>query len=364
MAAQAQSTVVPTDAELLQAQADLWRHSLYYLNSMALKCAVELDIPTAIHRLGGGASVPALITTLSLPPAKLPFLRRLMRLLATSGVFTFDNSTEMYRINALSYLLVEGITDDRHINHKSFVHTCTSTLFIDAAIGLAEWFKKDALTHPFEDLHGVKLFHESMENHDADYHKMANEALAAHDHFGVDIAVKDQFRHLFEGLTSLTYCICSDGDDRTARAIVKTFPHIKCTVLANPKLIGTIKRPDAAINYVAGDMLKFIPPAQAVVLKLALRHWKDERCVRILAQCKKAIPSREDGGKVVISDIVIESSPGPMREAHLLMDVAMMTMTEGRERDENEMREIFMKAGFSDYKLDKFGARGVFEVYP
>ncbi|TVU02674.1 hypothetical protein EJB05_51812, partial [Eragrostis curvula] len=330
---------------------------------MALKCAVELDIPMAIHRLGGEASVPALITTLSLPPAKIPFLRRLMRLLATSGVFTFDNSTEMYRINALSYLLVEGITDDRHINHKSFVHTCTSTRFIDAAIGLAEWFK-DALTHPFEDLHGVKLFHESMENHDADYHKMANEALAAHDHFGVDIAVKDQFRHLFEGLTSLTYCICSDGDDRTARAIVKTFPHIKCTVLPNPKLIGTIKRPDAAINYVAGDMLKFIPPAQAVVLKLALRHWKDERCVKILAQCKKAIPSREDGGKVVISDIVIESSPGPMREAHLLMDVAMMTMTEGRERDENEMREIFMKAGFSDYKLDKFGARDVFEVYP
>ncbi|TVT99041.1 hypothetical protein EJB05_51487, partial [Eragrostis curvula] len=356
------SPVVPTDAELLQKQADLLRHSLYYLNSMALKCAVELGIPTAIHRFGGAASVPDLITGLSLPQAKLPFLRRLMRLLATSGVFTFDSSTEVYGINALSYLLVEGITDDRHINHTSFLHTATSSRYIEAAMGLADWFKKDILTHPFEDLHGVKLFQESMANHDADYHKMANDALAAHDNFGVDIGLRE-FRHIFEGIKSMTYCCGSDGDDPTPRAIVKAFPHIKCTVLANPKLIGTIPGAVAVINYVAGDMLKFVPPAQVVVFKLVLHHWNDEYCVKILSQCKKAIPSREDGGKVLIGDIVIESSPGPMRESHLLMDIGMMTMTEGRERDENEWRDIFMKAGFRDYKLlSKFGARGVFEV--
>jgi hypothetical protein len=42
MAADFKTIIVPTDADLLQAQADLWRHSLYYLTSMALKCAVEL----------------------------------------------------------------------------------------------------------------------------------------------------------------------------------------------------------------------------------------------------------------------------------------------------------------------------------
>jgi hypothetical protein len=86
--------------------------------------------------------------------------------------------------------------------------------------------------------------------------------------------------------------------------------------------------------------------------------------VKILAQWRKAIPSRKDGGKFIIGDIVIDYSAGPLLEAHLLIDVAMMTRTKGRQRDEKEWREIFMKAGFSDYKLlKKFGARGVIEVY-
>lgn len=88
--------------------------------------------------------------------------------------------------------------------------------------------------------------------------------------------------------------------------------------------------------------------------------------MKILAQCKKAIPSREEGGKVIVIDIVVDSSSsGPTHEAELLMDVAMMVMTNGRQRDETDWSEIFTKAGFSDYKLvKKLGARGVFEVYP
>jgi hypothetical protein len=131
MAAQSSSIVVPTDAELLQAQADLWRHSLNYLNSMALKCAVELGIPTAIHRLGGSASIPDLIAALSLPAAKQQFLSRLMRLLASSGVFSVVDSTEaVYSLTPLSYLLVDGIEADGHINHAPFLLTVTAPHYI------------------------------------------------------------------------------------------------------------------------------------------------------------------------------------------------------------------------------------------
>ncbi|CAL4979547.1 unnamed protein product [Urochloa decumbens] len=315
MAAQ---TVVPSDEELLQAQADLWRHSLCYLTPFALRCAVELGIPTAIHRLG---------------------------------------------INPESYLLVDGIPDEVHINHTSLVLSATSKRYIDAAMGLADWFKKDVVTPPFEELHGATLFHESLESLDPDYHKMVNEALHAHDNFGIPIAMRE-FSQLFKGIQSVTCCCGPSGDDAFAKALVKAFPHIKCTVLAYPKKIDK-KQADGLINYVEGDMFSFIPPAQVVWLKLVLHHYTDEDCVKILAQCRKAIPSRKDGGKVIIADIVIDYSPGPILETHLLMDVAMMTMTKGRQRDEKEWREIFMKAGFSDYKLlKKFGARGVFEVYP
>lgn len=96
-----------------------------------------------------------------------------------------------------------------------------------------------------------------------------------------------------------------------------------------------------------------------------LHHWNDEDCVKILANCKKAIPTREDGGKVIIIDIVIGAPSGLLLEAQLLMDMAMMVVTKGRQRDENDWRDLFSKAGFSDYNIvKKMGARGVFEVYP
>jgi hypothetical protein len=96
-----------------------------------------------------------------------------------------------------------------------------------------------------------------------------------------------------------------------------------------------------------------------------LHHWNDEDCIKILSQCRNAIPSREEGGKVIIIDILVEPSLGQiMFEAQLLMDLAMLVYTRGRQRNENDWRELFMKAGFSDYKIvKKLGARGVLEVY-
>jgi hypothetical protein len=85
-----------------------------------------------------------------------------------------------------------------------------------------------------------------------------------------------------------------------------------------------------------------------------------------LEQCKKAIPSREEGGKVIIIEILLGPYMGPiMYEAQLLMDMLMMVNTRGRQRGENDWRKIFTKAGFTDYKIvKKIGARGVIEVYP
>ncbi|XP_062181859.1 probable O-methyltransferase 2 [Phragmites australis] len=365
MAAESQTIVVPTDAELLQAQADLWRHSLYYLTSMALKCAVELHIPTAIHNLGGATSLSDLVTALSLPPAKLPFLRRIMRLLVTSGIFASDSNAEVetFRLNPLSWLLVEGVEAEDHTYQKYFVLGTVSRHHIEAGLSLADWFKKDLappVPSPFEDLHGVSLLHENMSLLDKELDRIVNEGVAAHDNLAIGTIIRE-CHDLFKGLQSLTDC-CGDGT--TVSAIMKAFPHIKCTVLDIPKVIKTT--PADAVNYGAGDMFKFVPPAQAVMLKLVLHFWNDEDCVKILEQCRKAIPSREEGGKVIIIEIVLSPSMGPiMYEAQLLMDMAMMVNTRGRQRDENDWREIFMKAGFSDYKIvKKIGARGIIEVYP
>ncbi|KAJ1275085.1 hypothetical protein BS78_05G109100 [Paspalum vaginatum] len=368
-AAGSQTTIVPSDAELLQAQADLWRHSLYYLTSMALKCAVELHIPTAIHNLGGAASVADLVTSLSLPETKLPFLRRLMRMLVTAGIFRSDNNEEVetYLLNPLSWLLVEGVEAEDHTYQKYFVLGTVSRHYVEAAMSLADWFKKDLpvpVPSPFEELHGVPLLHEDTPKLDEELDKIVNEGVAAHDNLAIGTIIRE-CGDVFQGLQSLTDC-CG-GDGTTARAVVKAFPGIKCTVLDLPKV--TEKAPaddDAVVSYVAGDVFNFVPPAQAVMLKLVLHLWNDEDCVKILEQCRKAIPSREEGGKVIIIEVVVDHSMEPiMYEAQLLMDMLFMVNCRGRQRGENDWRDIVMKAGFSDYKIvKKIGTRGIIEVYP
>lgn len=268
MASQTQTMTVPSDAELLKAQADLWRHSLYYLTSMALKCAVELGIPAAIHRLGGATTLPDLVSSLSLPATKQPYLGRLMRLLATSGIFTADNTAnaEIYRLTPVSILLVDDIPADNHTSQTALVLAATSRHCLEASLGLASWFRKEVTSpsSPFEEAHGAALFDESMTRLDEKSDRLFNQALAAHDNFGIGIVLQE-CRGLFEGVQSLTDC-CG-GDGTTAAAIIKAFPHIKCTVLDLPRVISTISK-DRAISYIGGDMFEFVPPAQAVLLKV------------------------------------------------------------------------------------------------
>jgi hypothetical protein len=257
---------VPTDAQLIKAQADLWRHSLCYFTPMALRCAVQLGIPTAIHRLGGTASLSDLVTALSLPASKTPFLGRIMRLLVTSDVLA---STEegIYHLVPLSYLLVDGVRIDGEASQTAIVLAATSRHYLEAAVGLAEWFKKDQappLPSPFEEVHGVTILEESMALHDPEADELIREAVAAHDNLGIGTVMRE-CHDLFKGLESLTDC-CG-GDGTTARAIVQAFPHIKIHVLDLPKVIEKAP-PSDAVNYVAGDLFHSIPSAQAVMLKV------------------------------------------------------------------------------------------------
>jgi trans-resveratrol di-O-methyltransferase len=79
-----------------------------------------------------------------------------------------------------------------------------------------------------------------------------------------------------------------------------------------------------------------------------LHDWDDKDCVKILTQCRKAI---NPGGKVIILDIVIGSSPAKeMLQAQLELDLLMMVVTSGKERDEQQWRKLFIEAGFSQQK--------------
>ncbi|CAO2193942.1 unnamed protein product [Urochloa humidicola] len=109
--------LTPTNGQaLLDAQLDLWGSTFAYIKSMALKSALDLCIADAIENHGGAATLHQIATNAAVHPAKIPCLRRLMRVLTATGVFTTvdhqlpsstaDGAELVYALTPTSRLLV------------------------------------------------------------------------------------------------------------------------------------------------------------------------------------------------------------------------------------------------------------------
>ncbi|CAO2171651.1 unnamed protein product [Urochloa humidicola] len=168
---------------------------------------------------------------------------------------------------------------------------------------------------------------------------------------------------IFQGITSLVDV--GGGHGAAAIAIARSFPHIKCSVLDLEQVISEAPD-DATVQFIAGDMFKSIPPADAVLLKGVLNCWDDDNCIKILKMCKEAIPARDAGGKVIIVNMVVGygAPDTAVREAQVLVDLYLMRV-DGIERDESEWKKVFFGAGFSGYKIMPIlGTMSVIEVFP
>ncbi|GFY99025.1 hypothetical protein Acr_13g0004260 [Actinidia rufa] len=73
---------------LLQSQAHIWNHLFNFINSMSLKCAIELDIPDIVNNHGRPMTLSELVAALPINPSKSHCVYRLMRILVHSGFFT------------------------------------------------------------------------------------------------------------------------------------------------------------------------------------------------------------------------------------------------------------------------------------
>jgi hypothetical protein len=108
------------------------------------------------------------------------------------------------------------------------------------------------------------------------------------------------------------------------------------------------ERKGAAIQLVAGDFFDGVPAgADAYLLKLIIHDWDDEHCVRILANCRRAMAP---GGRVLIVESVL--CDGPESNVTKLIDLEMLVMTPGgRERTEQEYAALLGRAGLEFSQL-------------
>ncbi|CAA2955365.1 trans-resveratrol di-O-methyltransferase-like, partial [Olea europaea subsp. europaea] len=171
-------------------------------------------------------------------------------------------------------------------------------------------------------------------------------------------------KHVFEGLNSIVGV--GGGTGTVSEVIFDAFPNLKCTVLDLPHVVAGLEV-TKNLSYVGGDMFESIPSADAILLKCILHDWSDEDCVKILKKCREAIPCKENGGKVIIIDIIVGNKKEDHKgiETQLFYDMSMMVWANGRERTEKEWAKLFFDAGFTRYNIVYgLGLRSIIEVYP
>jgi len=149
----------------------------------------------------------------------------------------------------------------------------------------------------------------------------------------------------FEGIHSLVDV--AGGHGLLLATILQRHPQMKGTLYEMPSVIaGAHKGPLAPVmdrcTLLAGDMFTSMPAGHdAYIMKHIIHDWPDEICVKILSGCRKGV---NPGGKLLVADSVIQ--PGNDADFGKILDLEMLLLPGGRERTEQQFRELFAASGW------------------
>jgi SAM-dependent methyltransferase len=152
-------------------------------------------------------------------------------------------------------------------------------------------------------------------------------------------------------------------------AILKKYPSMRGTIYDLPHCAEGAKKhlADAGVadraEFLSGSFFESVPTgvADAIVMKSIIHDWNDERCVRILQNCHRAL---KPGARLIVIDRVVPEKLEPKADhlAITLMDLNMLRGPGGCERTEREHRELLAKGGFRMTRCVPAGRTDVIEA--
>jgi O-methyltransferase domain/Dimerisation domain len=102
----------------------------------------------------------------------------------------------------------------------------------------------------------------------------------------------------------------------------------------------------AGIEFDAGDFFQSVPRGDVYVLSTILHDWDDERAAAILRTIRAAAPA---DGRLLILESVIQ--PGNDPDGAKWLDLLMLALFAGRERDEAQWRALLEAGGFEPIRV-------------
>jgi hypothetical protein len=140
------------------------------------------------------------------------------------------------------------------------------------------------------------------------------------------------------------------GFGHLAVALLGRYPSMQAIVMDVPEVIPIAKErlavsdPDVAnrLEYFGGDMFESVPPANVYIMKHIIHDWGDEKCIRLLQNCRR---SMEGEGRVICVDSVIPPMGNVAGAPAKLLDINMLLFIPGRERTEAQWNALYGAAG-------------------
>ena len=326
-----------TGARQPSAQEVILGLALDYLPSRGLHVANELGIADLLK--DGPRSIEELARATG---AHQQSLYRLLRMLAGCGVFA-EESPGSFGLNPAAATLQTGVPESLHHAVK----------MVGDMTGDGSWWNAAGhLRHSvlsgepaFDYVHATSFF---------EYLTQHPEAGGWFDRGLANFATPENAAIVGAYDFTPFQCVVDVGGGQGGflAEVMKAYPRVKGTLYDRPEVVrepvylmtsGLMDR----VEIMGGDFFKSVPTGgDAYLLKRILHDWSDQHCVQILRTCSDAMDAK---ARILVVDAVIP--PGDELHPAKVMDILMMLLLEGRERTEEEFRDLFRQAGLKLAKV-------------
>jgi hypothetical protein len=192
----------------------------------------------------------------------------------------------------------------------------------------------------FDDKFGVPFFQYMTEH--PDRHAIYDAAMMVH-----GIAETEPMLDAYDFSVFRTVMDVGGGNGRMLAAILNRHPAVKGILFDLPAVADRTRAtvPELGLGeryqVVGGDFFTSVPAADAYVLRHILHDWDDADATSILHNCRKAM---NPGGRILLIETVVPPLNEPCFGKWLDL---MMLIVGGRERTEEQYRQLFSQAGLT-----------------
>jgi hypothetical protein len=269
-------------------------------------------------------------------------LRRLLRGLVTLGVFARRRDGR-FRNNRMSKALLSAGTAPGGSEAAISLRDCA--LYFGSESQLRAWTGLEETVagggNAFERVHGTDTW-DWLEQHPEEQAAFAGTMVAITRLYAPGVATTYPFGEVRR------LCDVGGGHGDLLAEVLLRHPRLGAVLLDSPGVLatallflearGVLER----VELTSGSFFESVPEGcGCYLLKNILHDWDDERALRILGNCRRAM---EPGQRLLVVEVVVEEDT--TRDIGPLSDLQMMVVCGGRERGRGDYARLFERAGF------------------